>query len=125
MKKKKISKSVLIINYHSTYVFYKSFIIFNTYKIILYRIQCCSRHADLNQLASTVQEMKNKLSYLKKTASDVNKIRTVGMCIELFIDLLFRKPNSQKCFFWLFSEFGCLKTFSKNSFGNLNCYTVR
>lgn len=39
----------------------------------------CFRHTDLNQLASSVQEMKNKLSYLKKTASDVNKIKTVGM----------------------------------------------
>ncbi|VVC46191.1 Hypothetical protein CINCED_3A007706 [Cinara cedri] len=37
-----------------------------------------ARHADLNQLASTIQEMKNKLSYLKKTASDVNKIKAVG-----------------------------------------------
>uniref|UniRef100_A0A2S2QFG3 Coiled-coil domain-containing protein n=1 Tax=Sipha flava TaxID=143950 RepID=A0A2S2QFG3_9HEMI len=36
------------------------------------------RHADLNQLASSVQEMKKKLFYLKKTASDVNKIKTVG-----------------------------------------------
>ncbi|XP_060875656.1 coiled-coil domain-containing protein 112-like isoform X2 [Metopolophium dirhodum] len=37
-----------------------------------------SRHADLNQLASSIQEMKKKLSYLKKTALDVNKIKTVG-----------------------------------------------
>ncbi|KAE9523830.1 hypothetical protein AGLY_015718 [Aphis glycines] len=37
-----------------------------------------SRHADLNQLASSVQEMKKKLSYLKKTALDVNKIKIVG-----------------------------------------------
>ncbi|XP_015375596.1 PREDICTED: coiled-coil domain-containing protein 112-like [Diuraphis noxia] len=37
-----------------------------------------SRHADLNQLASSIQEMKKKLSYLKKTALDVNKIKIVG-----------------------------------------------
>lgn len=52
----------------------------------------CYRHADLNQLASSVQEMKNKLSYLKKTASDVNKIKTVGtwMCIVQLICLFYR-----------------------------------
>ncbi|KAL5235846.1 hypothetical protein ACI65C_003256 [Semiaphis heraclei] len=37
-----------------------------------------SRHADLNQIASSIQEMKKKLSYLKKTALDVNKIKIVG-----------------------------------------------
>ncbi|XP_025198265.1 coiled-coil domain-containing protein 112-like isoform X1 [Melanaphis sacchari] len=37
-----------------------------------------SRHADLNQFASSIQEMKKKLSYLKKTALDVNKIKIIG-----------------------------------------------
>jgi hypothetical protein len=50
-----------------------------------------SRHADLNQLASSVQEMKKKLFYLKKTASDVNKIKTVGMwmCVAQLICLFY------------------------------------
>lgn len=45
----------------------------------------CFRHADLNQLASSVQEMKKKLSYLKKTALDVNKIKIVGMWKLLYL----------------------------------------
>ncbi|XP_050441994.1 coiled-coil domain-containing protein 112-like isoform X2 [Adelges cooleyi] len=35
-------------------------------------------HADLNQMANAIQNLRSKLTYLKKTASDINKIKTIG-----------------------------------------------
>lgn len=59
----------------------------NSINVLLNTPHICFRHADLNHLASSVQEMKNKLSYLKKTASDVNKIKTVGLYLYLVLHL--------------------------------------
>ncbi|XP_050534686.1 coiled-coil domain-containing protein 112-like isoform X2 [Daktulosphaira vitifoliae] len=37
------------------------------------------RHSDLNQMASLIQDLRYKLAYLKKTASDINKVKNIGL----------------------------------------------
>lgn len=94
---------IITIFLKSIYIFIRHLDVFVTCKfrhkwivfrcLLFFSSILCFRHADLNQLASSVQEMKNKLSYLKKTASDVNKIRTVGMWIPHLMPLHTRLNN--------------------------------